>query len=100
MESKAERIATLNDNQRRFFETLACKQEVAVQVALIRHRAGDSVEELLNEATGDVLCGVMELIDGYIDSESQLDLVDRRTGARLKECPGIELHDWLEDFLK
>lgn len=99
MKSKAERIAILNDNQRRFFERLAWIQEDAVELAPVRYRT-DSVEELLNEVTYDVLCEVMELIDGYTDSELQLDLVDRRTGARLKECPHIELHDCLADFLK
>ncbi|MBU3169886.1 hypothetical protein [Clostridium estertheticum] len=42
----------------------------------------------------------MTLIDGYVDSNIQLDIIDKNNGIKLKENPFIELHDKIVNFIK
>ena len=55
---------------------------------------------MLYDTTYDVIAGIMTLIDGYVDDNIKLDIVDRNSGIRLKEKPFIELHDAIADFIR
>ena len=80
-----------------FLEELACIQEYCVNVALCNSKKSVSEEERLRDVTGDVICRVMELIDGYACDLPKFKLINTETGEALNE--GIELHDKCVEYL-
>ncbi|WP_298017459.1 hypothetical protein [uncultured Dysosmobacter sp.] len=89
----------MNGMQTAFFRALARIQEECVQTALCSYQAGDSVPDLLYDVTYETIISILTMIDGY-DAENRLALIDRNTGADLKECPFVELHDAACVYLK
>lgn len=93
-------ISKLNLFQKVILNSIALEQDEAVQISLCNYKDGDDIENLLYGTTGKLIAGIMTLIDGYVDSNIQLDIVDRNNGTKLKENPFIELHDKIVDFIK
>ena len=93
-------ISELNLFQKAILNAIALAQEEAVQIALCNYKDGDDIENLLYDTTGELIAGIMTLIDGYVDGSIQLDIIDRNSGVKLKENPFIELHDKIVDFIK
>ena len=53
------------------------------------------------DVTHGMICDMMEMIDGYSSFTSdKLDIVNTKTGERLKQEPFIELHDAVCEFIK
>ncbi len=67
---------------------------------MCNYKDKDDIENLLYATTGELIARIMTLIDGYVDSNIQLDIIDRISGLKLKENPYIELHDRIVDFIK
>lgn len=93
-------ISKLNPFQESILNAIALEQEQVVQIALCNYKNGDDIENLLYDTTGELIAGIMTLIDGYVDNNIQLDIIDRNNGTKLKENPFIELHDKIIDFIK
>jgi hypothetical protein len=93
-------IYELNLFQKAILKSIALEQEEAVQIALSKYKDGDDIENLLYDTTGELIAGIMTLIDGYVDSNIELDIIDRNNGIKLKENPFIELHVKIVDFIK
>jgi hypothetical protein len=93
-------ISEMNIFQKTILNAIALEQEEAVQIALSKYKVGDDIENLLYDTTGELIAGIMALIDGYIDDNLQLDIIDRNSGIKLKENPFIELHDKIVEFIK
>jgi len=81
-----------------FFKTLSSIQEVAVYTALSEYKEGDSLEDLLFNATYEAICDILVLIDGYKNDKLKLDLIDSISKVSLKT--GIQMHDMCADYLK
>ena len=96
----------LNEYQQLFFEHIANIQETAVEITLgehklYEHEQCDEIRDLLYDATSNVLCDLMVLIDGYSAfSKDKMDIINSRTSQGLKEDPFIELHDVICDYIK
>ena len=99
-------VKHLNEYQKHFFEHIANIQETAVEITLgehklYEHEQCDEIRDLLYDATSNVLCDLMVLIDGYSDfSKDKMDIINSRTSQGLKEKPFIELHDEICDYIK
>lgn len=88
----------LNEKQKAFFEKLKSIQEVAVYQSLNENKKEkDNVENLLYDATYEVIVSICTLLDGYND-KFKLELIDKETLLPLRL--GIELHDVCADYLK
>ncbi len=91
----------LNVFQIQFMKSIADVQEQCVLDALYGKYDFPSREEELYALTSEVICRIMELIDGYGPLDAgKLDIVCERTAERLKENPFIELHDVVCDYIK
>ncbi len=84
--------------QKEFFEMLSTIQDNAVYQALGEYEKTDSLEDLLYNATYEVITSICELLDGYTSDNLQLDLVDRNSNYSLKT--GIQMHDVCASYLK
>ena len=89
-----------NPFQQKVLRAIAAQQAQAVELARARYALGDGEADMLYDVTGELLLQVMALIDGYVQGDIQLDLVNRHTGQRLKEEPFLELHDALAEYLR
>lgn len=90
----------LNTLQKEFLEVLAAIQESCVQSALCKSD-NRTLEEALYDTTSDVIINIMEVIDGYANSNiGMLEVTCKKIGESLKEKPYIELHDIVCDYLK
>ena len=91
----------LNAFQIQFLTAIADIQEQCVADALYGKHEYTSREDELYSLTSEVICRIMELIDGYgyLDT-GKLDIICGETGERLKEKPFIELHDVVCDYIK
>ena len=90
----------LNSFQKDFMEALATIQDSCVQIALCQ-KNNDSLEDKFYDLTAQVIVEMMELIDGYKDTDfGRLKVICEKTSASLKENPYIELHDTVCDYLK
>lgn len=88
----------MNETQKEFFKTLSSIQDNAVYQALGEYDKTDCLEDLLYDATYEVLTSVCELLDGYTNSKLQLDLIDRSDNSSLKA--DIQMHDVCASYLK
>lgn len=95
-----------NDYQNAFLQYIADMQEIRVEVTLGEHKLYDhedcdKIRELLLDATHGMIYDIMEMIDGYSSFTSdKMDIINTKTGKRLKAEPFIELHDHVCDFIK
>lgn len=95
-----------NDYQNAFLQHIADMQEIRVEVTLGQHKLYEhqnyeEIRKLLLDATHGMICDIMEMIDGYSSfTTDKMDIVNTKTGQRLKENPFIELHDDVCDFIK
>lgn len=87
----------LQDIQRDFFETLSSIQESAVYQALAEYDKNDSLEDLLFNATYEVITSICTLLDGYTSDKLQLDLIDNKSNNSIKN--GIQMHDECAKYL-
>lgn len=83
--------------QKDFFETLRSIQDTAVYQALEEYDKKDSLEDLLYNATYEVITSICEVLDGYTNDDMQLDLIDKNSNISLKE--GIQMHDVCSNYL-
>lgn len=88
----------MKEVQKEFFETLSSIQDNAVCQALGEYEKTDSLEDLLYNATYEVIVSICELLDGYTNNNLQLDLIDKRCNSSLKA--GIQMHDVCASYLK
>ena len=84
--------------QKEFFETLSAIQNNAVFQALGEYDKRDSLEDLLFNATYEVIVSICELLDGYTNEKLKLDLIDKNSNRSLKA--GIQMHDVCASYLK
>ncbi len=84
--------------QIKFFNELAYIQEYCVNVTLSKEKKYCNTEELLKDATAEVIYRIMELIDGYSGELQRCNIVNTITGEVINE--GIELHDKCVEFLE
>ena len=90
----------LNKFQKEFMETLASIQEVCVQGALCQKYEKQSLEDRFYDLTSNVIVDIMEVIDGYNNSNiGKLNVICEKTGECLKDEPFIELHDVVCEYL-
>lgn len=89
-----------NSFQKKFLNTLADIQEDAVDIALCNYKDEDDIENLLLDVTYNVVFDIMVFIDGYYRDDERLEILNTKTGEKLKENPFIELHDSICDYLK
>lgn len=88
----------MQEIQKEFFKTLSSIQERAVYLALGEYNKNDSLEDLLYNATYEVITSICELLDGYTNDKLQLDVIDTKSGKSIRE--EIEMHDVCADYLK
>lgn len=74
-------------------------QNCIVNVLLINAAKyeGD-LEKLLNDATFETICSLMELIDGVSNNELRGEIISTISGECINS--GVDLHDCCEDFLE
>lgn len=89
-----------NSFQKNFLTTLGNIQENVVESALCNYKDGDDLENLLLDVTYNVVFDIMLFIDGYYRDDERLEILNTKTGEKLKENPFIELHDSICDYLK
>ena len=88
----------MKEIQKDFFETLRSIQDNSVYQAISEYDKTDSLEDLLYNATYEVITSICELLDGYTSDNLQLDLIDRKSNSSLKA--GIQMHDVCASHLK
>lgn len=88
----------MKEIQKEFFETLSSIQDNSVYQAIREYDKTDSIEDLLYNATYEVITSICELLDGYTSHNLQLDLIDSKSNSSLKE--GIQMHDVCASYLK
>ena len=88
----------MKEIQKDFFETLSSIQDNSVYQAISEYDKTDSLEDLLYNATYEVITSICELLDGYTSDNLQLDLIDRKSNSSLKA--GIQMHDVYASYLK
>ena len=99
--AKEYNMKVLNNFQIQFMKEIADIQKCCVINALYRKHNYTSKEEEIYSITSEVIYRIMELIDGYSNSDiGKLDIINEKTGERLKKNPIIELHDVIDDYIK
>lgn len=88
----------MSDYQYAFFMALASIQNSCVCESLCKAEKYADLEEAITDISYEVIYRIMELIDGYSETEMHLSLIDMKTGLPMND--GIELHDACTDFLK
>ena len=95
-----------NDYQNAFLQYIADMQETRVEVTLAQHKLYEhenyeEIRRLLFDVTHGMIYDIMEMIDGYSSFTSdKMDIINTKTGQRIKTEPFIELHDHVCDFIK
>lgn len=89
-----------NEFQHKFLKFISDVQDDEVQIALSKYKDGDDIENLLLDVTYNVIVEIMTMIDGYCGDNNKLEIIDTKTGVKLKEDPFIELHDSICDYIK
>ena len=93
-------VDKLNAFQKEFMQALADIQEERVQISLCQNEKLKSLENILYDVTYDVIVGIMELFDGYTNTDiGKLEVISEKSGDRLKDN-NIELHDAVCNYLK
>ncbi len=92
----------MTELQTKFFEELKYIQETCVSCSLCEQSKFETLEDLLNSVTYDVIYSIMEVIDGYSSNDLQLEIIDRNTNEPIRNPKDnfIELHDTCAKFLK
>ena len=94
-------MSELNAFQSEFMQTLAAIQEECVQISLCQNQKSEFLEATLYDVTAGVIIGIMNLIDGYANTDiGKLSVICEKSRACLKENPYIELHDTVCSYLK
>lgn len=93
-------VINLKQSQEDFFCTLAYIQERSVYFSLEKYNKSKNkdIETTLFDVTSEVIYSIMELIDGYIDTIHNFDIIDMATKQSIKG--NLELHDVIIDYLK
>ena len=81
-----------------FFNELANVQDYCVNVLLCKKDEYKNVEELLIDATSEVIYRIMEVLDGYGDNLARCTIVNTASGEVINEK--IQLHDKCVEYLK
>ena len=97
MENTGEIMSQINKTQEEFFLALKAIQE-SIVVGFISKPESKDKESIFYDITSETICQVMTLIDGYINEDIQLDLIDKKSGKSLRT--GFELHDKCVDYLR
>lgn len=93
-------LISLKQSQEDFFNMLTHFQEESVYFTLVEYQKSKgkmSLEDALFSATYDVLCSLMENVDGY-DYHRKFDIVNKDTKQSIKG--NTELHDTIANYLK
>lgn len=90
----------MNDFQIEFMKMLSVIQECNVQSELSKYNCDDNLENILYEATFNLITDILVLADGY-DSRFKYKIkILNESNENIKEYPFIELHDKTEEYLK
>lgn len=84
----------MSDIQNELFKEIRTIQEEAVYEALAEN---PDIEKLLFEVTYDTVFKLLDIFDGYRNTELDLDIVDRKSGVSINKSRN--LHDLCETFL-
>lgn len=57
----------------------------------------DIFNDIQAELIEEVMCSILEMLDGYSNLGFELDVIDKQTGESIKN--GIQLHDRYRDFI-
>lgn len=98
MENIISRRCTMTAEQIIFFNELANVQDYCVNVLLCKKDEYKNVEELLIDATSEVIYRIMEVLDGYGDNLARCTIVNTASGEVINEK--IQLHDKCVEYLK
>lgn len=81
-----------------FWKEIREIQNCIVNVLLINSlKYEGDLEKLLNDATFETICGIMELIDGVSNHELRGEIISTKSGKCIHS--GLNLHDCCEDYL-
>ena len=98
MENIISRRLTMTAEQTIFFNELANIQDYCVNVSLCKKEEYKNLEELLIDATSEVIYRIMEVFDGYGDNLARCNIVSTASGEVINET--IQLHDKCVEYLK
>lgn len=88
----------MTEEQITFFNELKMIQDMAVEISLSNFEKYEKKEDILKDVTYEVICGIMELLDGYRNDSLKCNIVNVRTGKTINDH--IEMHDLCEEFLE
>ncbi len=90
-------MCQLSENQIKFFELLKSIQETAVVSSINGMNRHDSLEDVLFNATYEVITSICEVLDGY-NNRINLELIDKEDNMPLGL--GIEMHDVCAKYIR
>ncbi len=90
-------MCQLSERQIKFFELLKSIQETAVIQSINEMNKHDSLEDVLFNATYEVIASICEVLDGY-NNHINLELMDKDDNIPLRS--GIELHDICAKYIR
>ena len=88
----------MNDEQRTFYNELRKIQDFAIGNTLSKQSKYRKTEEMLEDATYDVIYMICEMIDGYRNDLIKYNIMNIKNNKVLNDK--IALHDWCEEYLR
>ncbi|MBO5352644.1 MAG: hypothetical protein J6A77_05035 [Lachnospiraceae bacterium] len=73
-------------------------QDYVVNVFLLKASKYDDMKELLNDVTYETIYGLLELLDGYKNSNLRGEIINKLTGNNIGS--GEDFHNYCEEYLK
>ena len=80
-----------------FFNEIKNIQNTCINILLSNTIKYEKVEDMLKDATYEVIYRIMELLDGYQNESLKFEIINTKTGTIINES--IEMHDLCENFL-
>ena len=88
----------MNDEQRTFYNELRKIQDFAIGNTLSKQSKYRKTEEMLEDATYDVIYMICEMIDGYRNDFVKYNIINVKNDNVVNDK--IALHDWCEGYLR
>ncbi|RED66124.1 hypothetical protein [Cohnella lupini] len=63
-----------------------------------QHISEEKFSRMQSEIIEEVICSILEMIDGYKDLNFKADIIDKETGESI--IAGIQLHDKYRDYIE
>ena len=86
------------EEKEEFFNEIKSIQDLAINIVLSNIEKYNSSEDVLKDATYEIIYRIMELIDGYRNKNIKYNICNVRSGRNVNE--NIELHDLCEEYLQ